>query len=420
MKNVHHLQQYWHTQLPSPSATCAHLTQQLGLPRDSVVELLDAEQGRILIITEPAWSQRDAILFQLQALDAKPVHFVYAAKRPMTLSEAPHAQALLANAYQLNASDIHIESVRKGGRIRVRIQGRLIEQQRLSQPDLETLIAQLKVLAEVDVTETKQPQDGRIDLTVADRVARFRLNACPGSRGESIVVRCLHGADQLPAIHQLGLTPRQFYYLAKQLASGIGLILVSGPTGSGKSTTIYSIIKQLSELGLRVCSVEDPVEVELDGVLQTPVRPQLDLTFARVLRAFLRQDPDVIMIGEIRDAETAKIAVQAALTGHLVIASIHAETAIDVIRRLVQLGAQQADVTAALKLVINQRLLARPLGGVRIVFELLPWPERLRGYTSDLAHELLDDILAQYQLPSLQSRIHRTYQDNEHESVSSS
>ena len=222
---------------------------------------------------------------------------------------------MLANARRLNASDIHIESLREGGRIRLRIQGRLIEQRRLSQHDVDTLVAQLKVMAEVDVTESKQPQDGRIDLELPDLSARFRLNSCPGNRGESLVIRCLYSAEQLPSLHQLGFTDRQFHHLIKQLSSAIGLILVSGPTGSGKSTTMYSIIKQLSESGLRVCSVEDPVEVELDGILQTQVHSQRNLSFAKVLRAFLRQDPDVIMIGEIRDAETAKIAVQAALTG---------------------------------------------------------------------------------------------------------
>ncbi|MEC8926072.1 MAG: GspE family protein, partial [Pseudomonadota bacterium] len=176
--------------------------------------------------------------------------------------------------------------------------------------------------------------------------------------------------------------------------------------------------KQLSESGLRVCSVEDPIEVELDGILQTQVHSQRNLSFAKVLRAFLRQDPDVIMIGEIRDAETAKIAVQAALTGHLVIASIHADTAIDVIRRLVQLGAQQTDVTAALRLLISQRLLAQAQGGVKVIFELLPWPERLRGYSESLAQTHRDTILKHYQLPSLQALIQASYRSHEDERFS--
>lgn len=412
MNNAHHLHSYWHLPLPPPSIACQKLTQQLGLAMGAVTELYDCEQGRIIIINKTAWSQRDTIIFRLQALSSKPILCIYAPTETTVALVAIDAQSLLTNAYQRNASDIHIEPIEGGGRIRLRIEGRLLDQQRLSRAALDTLVAQLKVLAEVDVIETKQPQDGRIDLPLDQKTARFRLNACPSSRGESIVVRCLHGAEQLPSLHQLGLTQHQFLCLVTQLASAVGLILVSGPTGSGKSTTIYSIIKQLSESGMRVCSVEDPVEIELSGVLQTQVHPQLNLGFAKVLRAFLRQDPDVIMVGEIRDTETAKIAVQAALTGHLVIASIHADTAIDVIRRLVQLGAQQADVTAALKLVISQRLLVQQQGGVQVLFELMPWPEKLRGYTQPLTHNLSDDILRQHQLPSLQQRIQSTYLDN--------
>lgn len=415
---AHHIGSYWHTELPANSSTCQRLISQLGLPEGSLTELIDTQYGRILILTRDAWPQRDTITFRLKAMNAKSILCVYARTQSTVHLSAVNAQSVLANARRLNASDIHIESLREGGRIRLRIQGRLIEQRRLSQHDVDTLVAQLKVMAEVDVTESKQPQDGRIDLELTDLSARFRLNSCPGNRGESLVIRCLYSAEQLPSLHQLGFTDRQFHHLIKQLSSAIGLILVSGPTGSGKSTTMYSIIKQLSESGLRVCSVEDPIEVELDGILQTQVHSQRNLSFAKVLRAFLRQDPDVIMIGEIRDAETAKIAVQAALTGHLVIASIHADTAIDVIRRLVQLGAQQTDVTAALRLLISQRLLAQAQGGVKVIFELLPWPERLRGYSESLAQTHRDTILKHYQLPSLQALIQASYRSHEDERFS--
>ncbi|RUO80064.1 type II secretion system protein GspE [Idiomarina tyrosinivorans] len=253
-------------------------------------------------------------------------------------------------------SDIHIEPQQFGTNIRQRLQGKLQRVTQLSLQQGHKLITRIKVAAELDIGEQRRPQDGRLQHTVGQQSWQFRVSSLASLWGEKLVLRKLANASELPQLAALGLTEPQYQLWVKQLQRAQGLILVTGPTGSGKTTSLYAALQSLSHEQLNICSVEDPVEMALAGVQQVTVNDAIGLRFATILRALLRQDPDVILVGEIRDAETACIAVQAAQTGHLVLASVHTQSAIDTLQRLQQLGIAEADLAASLQLIISQRL----------------------------------------------------------------
>ena len=267
--------------------------------------------------------------------------------------------SLLAQAVTAGASDLHVEPSETGLRVRMRIDGFLREVMHRDDVPVRRVVSRLKVMAGLDIAETRLPQDGRIPLELGGRRIDTRVSSLPGQYGERIVLRILDRSAGLMELEALGLSPRQEALLARLSALPNGIILATGPTGSGKTTTLYSLLKLADRDERNIVTVEDPVEYDLPGISQSQVRPEIGMTFAAGLRATLRQDPDVILVGEIRDEETASVAAQAALTGHLVFSSLHANGSVGAVVRLRDLGLDDYLIGATLRGVIAQRLLRR-------------------------------------------------------------
>lgn len=264
--------------------------------------------------------------------------------------------ALLSEAIRVNASDIHIEAFEKKLSVRLRVDGQLRE---IVQPRRELaplLVSRIKVMAKLDIAEKRVPQDGRISLRLAGREVDVRVSTLPSSHGERVVMRLLDKqAGRLNMTH-LGLIQDDYQRLSHLVQRPHGIILVTGPTGSGKTTTLYAALSDLNDGSRNILTAEDPIEYQLEGIGQTQVNTKVDMTFARALKAMLRQDPDVVMVGEIRDLETAEIAVQASLTGHLVLSTLHTNTAIGAVTRLQDMGIEPFLLASSLIGVIAQRL----------------------------------------------------------------
>lgn len=276
--------------------------------------------------------------------------------------EAPvvaFVDAMLAEASERRASDVHIEPFEDELKVRFRIDGLLVLWRTVPRGLFDAVSSRIKILSGMDIAERRLPQDGRQSLRLGQRTVDARVSSLPTTWGESIVIRFLGKESNLPTLAQLGLDDNQRARIEDMAATTSGLLLVTGPTGSGKTTTIYRLITNANDGVRKIVSVEDPVEIDLPGVLQTPVRPEIGLDFASGLRSILRQDPDVIMVGEIRDAETASIAVQAALTGHLVISTLHTTSAIAAVSRLLDLGVESYFIADVLRGLVGQRLVRR-------------------------------------------------------------
>ncbi len=264
--------------------------------------------------------------------------------------------SIIQRAVHDKASDIHIEPSQKACRIRFRIDGLLYE---VMSPRIElhpALVSRLKVMANLDIAERRLPQDGRIQVHTQGRSVDLRFSSLPGMYGEKIVLRVLDKQSTIMDIQQLGMQRHNVDGFVNLLKRSYGLILVTGPTGSGKTTTLYSAINYINSIEKNIVTIEDPVEYQLDIVNQNPVREQIGLTFAKMLKHVLRQDPDVVMVGEIRERETAEIAVQAALTGHLVLSTLHTNDAIGAVSRLLDMGIEPYLLSSALIGVMGQRL----------------------------------------------------------------
>jgi general secretion pathway protein E len=267
--------------------------------------------------------------------------------------------ALLTQAVRDGASDIHIEPYERHSSVRFRVDGTLREVVQPNRALHAALISRLKIMAELDISEKRLPQDGRISLRIGTRAVDVRVSTIPSSHGERAVLRLLDktGAKlSLEAVGMEGHTLQRFEHL---IAQPHGIILVTGPTGSGKTTTLYAALSRLDASSSNIMTVEDPIEYELSGIGQTQVNPKIDLSFALALRAILRQDPDVIMIGEIRDFETAQIAIQASLTGHLVLATLHTNDAASAVTRLIDMGVEPFLLSSSLLGVLAQRLVRK-------------------------------------------------------------
>jgi general secretion pathway protein E len=267
--------------------------------------------------------------------------------------------ALLTQAARDGASDIHIEPYERTSSVRFRVDGTLREVVQPNRALHAALISRLKIMAELDIAEKRLPQDGRISLRIGTRAMDVRVSTLPSAHGERAVLRLLDkssGKLTLEAVGMQGNMLRQFEQLIGQPH---GIILVTGPTGSGKTTTLYAALSKLDAASTNIMTVEDPIEYELAGVGQTQVNSKIDLSFAKALRAILRQDPDVIMIGEIRDFETAQIAIQASLTGHLVLATLHTNDASSAVTRLTDMGVEPFLLSSSLLGVLAQRLVRR-------------------------------------------------------------
>jgi general secretion pathway protein E len=263
---------------------------------------------------------------------------------------------LLTDALRLHASDIHIEPARDHLRVRYRVHGRLREAGAPPARLSAAVISRIKILAKLDIAERRLPQDGRARLTLLGRRIDLRVATAPAVHGESLVIRILDQSAQGGDFPDLGLDPGTQARLLHALAAPHGMLLVTGPTGSGKTTTLYAALRHLNKASDKLMSIEDPIEYQIDGVTQIQVRPDIDLDFARVLRAVVRHDPDVVMVGETRDPETADVAVNAALTGHLLLSTLHTNSAAGAIARLLDMGVEPYLLASVLRGVLGQRL----------------------------------------------------------------
>ena len=266
---------------------------------------------------------------------------------------------LLSQAIKMNASDIHFEVFKEGFIVRYRIDGILHEIHKLPKNVSLLLISRIKVMAKLDIAEKKVPQDGRINLKIAGRDIDVRVSTLPSNHGERAVLRILDKKQAKLDLKHLGARPEIIEQIHEMIHQPHGIILVTGPTGSGKTTTLYAAINNLNNQERNILTVEDPIEYDLTGVGQTQVNPKVGMTFAQGLRAILRQDPDVIMVGEIRDKETANIAIEASLTGHLVLSTLHTNNAIGAVIRLKDMGIQPYLIASSLLGVVAQRLVRR-------------------------------------------------------------
>lgn len=266
---------------------------------------------------------------------------------------------LLAEAVEAGASDVHLEAAGRALAVRYRIDGVLQDAPSPPAHLRAAVVSRLKIMAELDIAERRLPQDGRVRLRAGDRELDVRVSTLPTLHGESVVLRLLDTAGESIALERLGMAPDTLAALASFAARPHGVLLSTGPTGSGKTTTLYALVERLRTGREKVVSVEDPVEYELAGVAQVPVNPKAGLTFARALRAILRQDPDVLLVGEMRDPETAEICIQAAMTGHLVLSTLHTNDAPGALTRLVDLGVPDYLVASTVEAVLAQRLVRR-------------------------------------------------------------
>jgi general secretion pathway protein E len=274
-------------------------------------------------------------------------------------SGAPIVRAvneILEAAVERRATDVHLEPVRAGLRVRIRIDG-ILQAMRTFPPDLaRAVVSRVKILSGLNIAERRLPQDGRARFKAAGREIDIRVATMPTVHGEAAILRLLERDRRLVGFDGLGFSERDFRVFSEELEAPHGMVVVTGPTGSGKTTTLAATLARLNDSTRKILTIEDPVEYEVEGVSQTQVKPAIGLTFVNALRAFLRQDPDVIMVGEMRDGETARIGIQASLTGHLVLTTLHTNTAAAAITRLVDLGVEPFLLAASLRLIVAQRL----------------------------------------------------------------
>jgi len=298
---------------------------------------------------------------------------------------------VLLLAIKDQASDIHFEPFEEDFKIRVRADGVLYEMVPPPRHLANAIITRIKVMSELDIAERRLPQDGRIELSVGGNPVDLRVSVLPTMFGESVVMRVLDRTVVQLDLNKIGMDANTLSRFRELIHIPNGIVLVTGPTGSGKTTTLYSALNELNDIDTKIITTEDPIEYDIDGLIQVPVNPDIDVTFANVLRAILRHDPDRILVGEIRDYETAEIAVQSSLTGHLVFSTLHTNDAPTAITRLRDMGIPSFLITATLEAILGQRLVRRICSECRIEFE----PS--------------DDLLLELQLPIEQSRQYKFY-----------
>ena len=267
--------------------------------------------------------------------------------------------SILLEAIKFSASDIHIEALTAKIRIRYRINGILKEVAEIDKSYLSSIVSKLKILSSLDIVEKRKPQDGRFSLRYKGREIDFRTSIMPTMNGEKIVIRILDKFNYNFSLEDLYLSEKNKRIFYKAINQNNGIILVNGPTGSGKSSTLYSILKYKNKEEVNISTVEDPIEYQIEGINQIQCRNEIGLDFATILRALLRQDPDILMVGEIRDKETAEIAVKASLTGHLVFSTLHSNDSLGCINRLVNLGIDNYLLSLVLQMIVSQRLIRK-------------------------------------------------------------
>jgi type IV pilus assembly protein PilB len=298
-----------------------------------------------------------------------------AAALSVMVDEAPVVKlinAILTESVRRGASDIHFECFEHELRVRYRIDGALLEVMKPPIKLKSALISRFKIMASLNIAERRVPQDGRIKLKIGKKVIDFRVSTLPTLFGEKVVLRILDKGNLALDLETFGIEPKAEAQLMDAIANPYGMVLVTGPTGSGKTTTLYSALSKINTLDVNILTAEDPVEYNLFGINQVAVRPEIGMSFPAALRAFLRQDPNVIMVGEIRDLETGGIAVKAALTGHLVLSTLHTNSAPETVTRLLDMGLEAFNVASAVNLILAQRLVRRICGNCRTRYTLTP------------------------------------------------
>ena len=275
--------------------------------------------------------------------------------------------ATITKAVKARASDIHLEPFENKLSIRFRVDGVLREVLQYQKNITQMIISRIKIMSKLDISERRLPQDGRISISVGKRDIDLRVSTLPSSFGERVVLRILEKDKTQIQLDQLGFSEEILKNFRKNLSKNEGIILVTGPTGSGKTTSLYSGLREISDRSQNILTIEDPVEYALDGIGQTQVNTKTGLTFAKGLRAILRQDPDIVMVGEIRDKETAEIAIQASLTGHLVLSTVHTNSAVNAITRLRDMGIEPYLLSSSLVYVLSQRLVRRLCSACKVL-----------------------------------------------------
>lgn len=327
-------------------------------------------------------------LIQLKSLDDETISV-----SDDDINSAPVAKivsAIIRHAVEARASDIHIEPYEKESRVRYRIDGILHTSLTLPKSIHNSVIARIKVLAKLKLDEARIPQDGRIRLSVDGKDIDFRVSTLPLASSEKVVLRVLDSTKGAPALEELGFNQVSMTSIQRSIKKTNGIILVSGPTGSGKSTTLYAILAILNQEGVNISTLEDPIEYEIKGINQSQIRPKIGFTFANGLRSLLRQDPNIIMVGEIRDEETAELAIQASLTGHMVLSSIHTNDALGAIFRLVDMKVERFLVSSTLRALVAQRLVRKICPYCRQEAAITPGE---LASIQDILKDLSDDLI---------------------------
>lgn len=325
---------------PEDSEGVGDLLKQLGADEEIAKEVVEAETG--------------AIDLSSLANEAPIVKFV---------------NLVLYQAIQDRASDIHFEPFEDEFKIRYRVDGALYEMTPPPKHLALPVTSRIKVMADLDISERRLPQDGRISLTIGGRQVDLRVSTLPTQFGESVVLRVLDRAAMQLEMENLGFPKFIYDYMVEAIQQPNGIIIVTGPTGCGKTTTLYSCLRRINTIDSKLLTVEDPVEYDIEGIMQVPVHEAVGMTFARALRAFLRQDPDIIMVGEMRDLETAQVAIQASLTGHLVLTTLHTNDAPGAVTRMIDMGVEPFLISSTLTAVLAQRLVRTICKRCRTPFE---------------------------------------------------
>ena len=364
-----------------------------------LVLILEQDLVRVLTMYENLTEEVDQALTELEielTSEKKPIEVEEKVDTVEILKEDAPVTRIVATVLRYavdgRASDIHIEPIEDKIRVRFRVDGTLHTSLDLPIKIQSAIAARIKILASMRLDEKRKPQDGRFSATIDGRKIDFRVSTLPTYYGEKVVMRILDPDSDVRSLESIGVSDHHIEAIRQAVRQSYGIILISGPTGSGKSTTLYAMLGEIDRMGKNVISLEDPVEYKIEGVSQSQVRPEIGYTFASGLRTVLRQDPDVIMVGEIRDKETAQLAIQAALTGHLVLSTIHTNDSIGIISRLIDMGVDPFLIAPTLVLGIAQRLVKKicpdsgkevPIEGSLEVmiakeFETLPGPYRSR------------------------------------------
>ncbi len=294
---------------------------------------------------------------EIQQIDQFQVHEVDSSGSTDDAPVIAVVNGILSEAIKRGASDIHVEPYEKDFRVRLRVDGTLLDITHIPSEMKRAVVARFKIMSRMDIAESRVPQDGRIKIKIGGKEMDFRVNTLPTLFGEKVVLRLLSKGNLQLDLKKLGFEEGQLEIFQKGIHQPSGMVLVTGPTGSGKTTTLYSALMELNQISDNLSTVEDPVEYNLEGINQVQVNKDVGLTFASILRALLRQDPDTVLVGEIRDLETAEVAIQAALTGHLVLSTLHTNDTVATITRLVNMGCEPFMVTASVNTIIAQRLL---------------------------------------------------------------